>query len=715
MSTLSRLKSTSFIILMLILQVIVYFVVYVNIPTARVIVCLLYFTFIPGIVILKLLSMKNLSISERIFFSVGLSVAFLMIVGALINGLANIAFNQPLSLNVLLLSINTIVLILSFFTARQSDSEWVPQLELKNLKMIFLLLVSASIILLGAYGIFVVSIGGASLYLMMLVIVISIIVSIVYLSDKIIPSSYYPLILLVICVCALFFVGTDTALFSKYITGNGDYWIEFYAFKNTLNSHFWNSAALNTDFTTSLFPTYSMMSVTILPTILSVITGLEDSFLFKIFCPLIVCFIALGSYKFYQTQTDSKVAFLATFFLITISLGKGWGSGKQEIADLFYVALILLLFRKDIPATKRNILFIIFGAGLVLSHYGITFIFLLTMLSAFIILAVLNFVKTSKFSIFQNKIPLGLLLIFSVTTFTWYTFVNGSAALTLLSNEMSTVAGHLNEFFDPTSRGTALAGLGLVQTTSIFNTVSTVLFLSTEFLLVIGFIKIMMNRKKDSKFSIEYKVFAAINMAIIAVNILLPSIADTFVMSRFYQTTLFILAPLAILGGKAIIDALPKIKIQKYYAVILAFLVFIPLFLFQTGFVFEATKVPSSSYPMSEYRMGSFGLYLGTVDSQEVASAQWIPSHFNVTNIYIYTDSVSRFNVLTAYGLIERGRVGDISNITRPSLNQLLYLGSVEMIHQGYILNITEVPSIVQHQNTIYSNGESVILKGLGT
>jgi uncharacterized membrane protein len=718
MTTLNGLRSKSFIVLMLLLQVIVYFVVYLDIPFARAVICILYLLFIPGIVALKLLSIKNLAISEKIFFSVALSVAFLMFTGAIINGLVGMAVTNPLSLNVLILSINTIVLVMSFFAARQNESIFASQLQLKSSKLIFLCLVSASILLLGSYGIFIVSNGGSSIFLMLLVIAISLIVSVVFISEKIIPSSFYPLILLIICICALFFLSSDTALFSKYISGNGDYWIEFYAFKITAIPNFWNSAATDSIYTGALFPTYSMLSITILPTIFSVISGVEYTFLFKCLYPLILCFIALGAYKLYQTQTDRKVAFLATFFLIIISLGKGWGSGKQEIADLFYVALFLLLFRKDISPSKKSILLIVFGAGLAVSHYGITYIFLLTLLLAFMILVVMNYLKTGKFSSYQNKIPLVLLLIFTVITFSWYSFVNASVTINLLSDVSNTVVSNLGQFFNPDSRGTALEGLGVIQTTSIFNSISAALFIFTEVLLVIGFIKLIRGKNKDSTFSIEYKVFAALNMVIIAVNILIPTIADTFVMSRFYQTTLIILAPLAILGGKTIIDlipkVIPKIKIQKFYAPILVFLVFIPLFLFQTGFVFEATKVHSSSLPLSMYRMSSFGTYDSIVDDQQVASAIWIPSHFNVTDIHIYSDYASQYNVLTAYSLLERGRISYFSNNTIPYSNQIIFLANTNLIQQGYIFNAPDISPIIKNQNTIYSNGKSVIFKGCG-
>jgi uncharacterized membrane protein len=55
----SRWKSRDFVILVLILQVIVYIVVYADIPTARIVLGFLYLMFLPGIVILRLLKLRD--------------------------------------------------------------------------------------------------------------------------------------------------------------------------------------------------------------------------------------------------------------------------------------------------------------------------------------------------------------------------------------------------------------------------------------------------------------------------------------------------------------------------------------------------------------------------------------------------------------------------------------------------------------------------------
>lgn len=706
-------KSYGFVVLLLILQIVVYFVVYANVPIARMAICFLYLMFIPGLAILKLLKLENLDTGEKALFSTGLSIAFIMLIGLFINQIGRLAIANPLSLNLMLFSMNSVVLLISIVVTRHDSSGLMHLPQLKRSEWLFSILLVISLFAVGSYGTVMVNSSGNSSLLLLLIIVNSIVISLVFLSGRIFSSKLYSLVLLVICICMVFFVGGP--LITKYISGAGDGWIEFYAFRLTNVKGFWDSALAPSPYTPNLFPTYSMASVTVLPQVFTIITGLDGSSLFQILYPLILVFLALGSYKLYQTQIESKAAFLATFFLIIISVGKGWGSYKQQVAGLFYVSLFLLLFKKGIPASKRNILFVILGAGLVLSHYALAYIFLLTIVVAFVLLALVDYLRSRETDLFSNwrrKISFALVLTFLTITFCWYVFVNSSATFDLLSQEINSVTSNLNQFFNPQSRGTALQGLGIIQPSSILNSVSIVFFLASEFLLFVGFVVLMTSKKRSMGFSIEYKAIAAINMAIIAIDLLLPRIADTFLMERFYQTTLIILAPLAILGGKTIIELMPRSNIRKLYAPILVFVLFIPLFLFQTGFVYEVAKLSSSSPSLSMYRWDSLAIYGYFVNASEVTAAQWLPRFTNTDNIYVYSDAVSLYNVLTGYGMMERGRIFFLSNTTSLNSNDFIYLANVRLINQGYIFNASQIAPILENQNILYSNGESEIYGG---
>ncbi len=705
-------KSHGFVALVLILQVMVFLTVYVNVPIARIVVCFLYLLFVPGVVILKLLAMKNLDISEKILFSISLSIAFLMFIGVAINEIGKLVVSNPLSIDMLLLSINSVLLLAAFIgSTRRADSRLTAVAQTKPSRYLLLILIFVSLSLLGLFGIFNVNYSGNNLLILLLIVMVCVIVAVVFLSEKIIPPKIYPLLLLIIFFCLLLFVWST--LVTPYISGTGDTSLEYHVFR--LTGQWWNSKfPSNIPYYYRTDSYYSMISITILPTIFSTITAMDSSLLFKFLYHVIAAFIALGAYKLYQTQTDNKTAFLATFFLITISIGKGMGPTKQLIAELLYVLLFLILLKRDIEPLKRSVLLIIFGTALVLSHYGQTYIFLFTILASFPILVFLHYSKTGQINILQTKIPLIFVVLFSTITFAWYIYVCDSAAFTSLVEAVETVTRNLNQFFNPESRGTALQGLTIAQTSSIYYRISNVLFLFTEFLLVIGFIKLLIGKNQDSKFGLTYKVLASLNMAIIAINILLPGLADTFLMSRFYQITLLILAPLAVTGGKAILHFVLRGRFKKVYTTVLVLLVFIPLFLFQSQFVYEVTGDQSYSLTLSGYRWNSTQLYTTTVSTQKVVGAQWIKQYANSSTNILYSDATSLSGILIAYGMTIGSNINYLLGTKTLASNVFIYVADAELVSEGYVLNATLVSPILENQNKIYSNGETEIYNGYG-
>ncbi|MEM2507354.1 MAG: hypothetical protein QXF61_09970, partial [Nitrososphaeria archaeon] len=105
-------KPANFLATILILQYTLFAAINFNIPTAIQIIGILYLTLIPGLVLTKLLKMNELDTAEIILFSAGLSIAFSMIIGLLINELGPLfGMTKPLSLMPILITQSTITLI----------------------------------------------------------------------------------------------------------------------------------------------------------------------------------------------------------------------------------------------------------------------------------------------------------------------------------------------------------------------------------------------------------------------------------------------------------------------------------------------------------------------------------------------------------------------------------------------------------------------------
>ena len=103
-------KQDRFLLFVFSLQAIEVITLFLNIPFARQVSVFLFLTFIPGMLLLKIIRLEKVNLIETILFSVGLSLSFLMLVGYLMNQLGSLAIiSKPLSTEYLTIVINIVV------------------------------------------------------------------------------------------------------------------------------------------------------------------------------------------------------------------------------------------------------------------------------------------------------------------------------------------------------------------------------------------------------------------------------------------------------------------------------------------------------------------------------------------------------------------------------------------------------------------------------
>jgi uncharacterized membrane protein len=191
--------------------------------------------------------------------------------------------------------------------------------------------------------------------------------------DKI-SNTAVPTILFFFSLALLFI----TSLRGWYISGH-DIQREFFVFQLAKDAGVWNMANYRDAYNACL-------SITILPTMVSNLLTLSDVYIYKVLyqlffalSPVIVYFVSLN-WANRTISTLSAFYFLAfpTFFQDMPFLT------RQEIAFLFFGSMLLIVFQKHIKNKLRQALFVLFGAGVILSHYSTTytvvFVFGLTVL-----------------------------------------------------------------------------------------------------------------------------------------------------------------------------------------------------------------------------------------------------------------------------------------------------------------------------------------------
>jgi len=143
-----------------------------------------------------------------------------------------------------------------------------------------------------------------------------------------------------------------------------------------------------------------------------------------------------------------------------------------------------------------------------------------------------------------------------------------------------------------------------------------------EALILIGLVTRLIRHRK-SLLKDPYDILSCLSMILIGACIVVPNLAPTFNMSRFFHISLFFLAPCCVVGWTEILDSLTRRKCKpKHIALLFAIIVLVPYFAFQSGFVYEITKEDSWSLPLSKYRFTlSQFKHIGLIFEEEVAGA----------------------------------------------------------------------------------------------
>ena len=702
-------KSRDFLVITLFLPFIACALMFFDVPVARQVIGFINFTFVPGFIFIKLLKLNELDRLETVLFSVGLSVAFLMLAGLLINELCHLfGIREPLSFLPLAIILNGFILIGGVLAYLRTEGTELRENKTFELHPLLLFLIGLPVLTI--IGTIWVKAYNNNLLLLSMIMVISSLFVIAVTSKKLFPPKLYPIAIFVIALSLLY----HWSLVSNYIISLGsDVPREFFIFTNTQKNAYWIPTNPYADIRNG--KAHSMLSITILPTIYSNLLNVDSAWVFKILYPLIFSFVPLGLYKVCKGDFGSKAAFISTFLFMSnaIFYTEMLGLNRQIIAELFFVLLLFTILNKKMKSNSKITCFIVFSVALVTSHYGLAEIFLF-----FISLALILSIAMKRPS---RNIKISMILFFFAVMFSWYIFTTSSAVFesTLYFGEY--VYDSLGDLFNLGARESeVLRGLGLESPPTIWNAIGRGFAYATQFLMVAGFIGLIAKRGKI-RLDKGLFIFISIAMVILASLVVVPGLSSTLNMTRFYHILLFFLAPLCVLGAEFLVGLMFRQK-GKLWISILLLIVLVPYFLFQTEFVYEVTGSDSWSLPLSKHRMDAYKLRgrLGYVDERDVFSARWIQKNVDIQNTQLYAGLSSRNNVLFSYGMVSAEDVIVLSNVTSVTENGIIYLNRLNVVegiilgNRPYVWNKTEF-SFIEEMNRIYSNGASEIYRNMDT
>jgi uncharacterized membrane protein len=695
-----------------------------DIPIMRQIIGFVCISFIPGFLILQILRLNFKSGANTVLFSVGLSIAFLMFVGLFVNELYPlVGISKPLSTLPLFVSISTILFAMSFISYRKRNLTDDSFLSIPSLSQVLLASLLTGVPLLAIIGGWLTN----SFLLLLMVAVISILVILIIFSKRLIPSELFSFVLLVIAVSLLL----HRESVSNYFMG-WDVFTEYHVFRITASNSLWNATIPFTNIFASNFN--AMLSVTILPSIYSSLLNIQGEWVFRVIIPLLFSLVPIALYQVFQQQFGKPTAFLSAFYFITFTRFYTLGAARQMMGEIFLALLILLMVSKDIVPTKRQILLIIFGFSLIVSHYSLSYIYLFCISITWFFMSLIEKRKfTSQFAGTRRTISGGFVIFFFTMTLFWYIYVSISPFKTIL-NLTNNISSHFfADFLNPTARGETISEFvnPILSSLSLAYKIDSLVNKIPYFFIVVGIIDFFRHHE-ERRFEWEYAFMVAANASILLMVLVIPHLAPAFLVDRFYHVTLFFLAAFCILGGKTLFGwilrplrarAKPQ-RSSRHVNLRPVCVLFVIIFLFKVGFVFEVLGDVPYSTSLSFTRMKASNdyeikanFYTYYVPEQDVVSATWLSKV--ATSSKIYADMISSEKVLRSYGMVILEWKYILSNDSKIERNTYIYLRYLNVVDgvfidpEGRLSNITGFSHVFNITNKIYSNGDSEIYRSL--
>lgn len=604
-----------------------------QIPILKEVTAIIYLIFIPGILVLRILRIKGLSNIENLVFTFGLSIASLMFIGFLMNLIYPlIGIKNPISIIPLTITISTVVIVLSilcYFRDKNSSNSVFNNMKLPNNYLSAPALFLYILPFVSILGTYIMNYYEYNLIQMILIILIGIITLLIGF-DKFIPKNLYPLAIFVISISLLF----HRSLISMYLNG-WDINTEYYFSNLVVTNSYWDFS-LNFNYN-------SMLSIAMFAPIISIISGIDLVWIFKIIYPLLFTLVPIGLYKIFQKQTNKKIAFLSCIFLIFISsfYAELTALAKQMIGEIFLVAFLLVLVNEKLNGMKKSFLSIIFIISLIVSHYGLSYIFIILLILTYLILKlsptlvkVKNIIcprlEYNAISFSSKPMPLSstFMLLFVIFLLTWYMYMSSSSLFDTVLRIGNQITGSIfSELLNPQF----VEGARYIQSdlTPLRN-ISKYLHLITQLFIGIGIITLVLNSEKF-KFRQEFIVLALVSFLMLLSSIIVPYLSNTLGTSRIYHINVLFLAPFCIIGFISIFNAIAKILRRSWPSknALKVISIFLVIFLmFNTEFVYQITgDDPKSISLNTDVDYPSF-------DSQESFGAEWIMARKTRNSIY---------------------------------------------------------------------------------
>jgi uncharacterized membrane protein/glycosyltransferase involved in cell wall biosynthesis len=338
------------------------------------------------------------SLFRILSYSVGLSLLTVMMSGLLLNeiyiilGKSGQFMLQPLTYMIGV--VTALFVVFAFIRAPRQFrlSKFIMPKPVNIAENIAAILIGLFLPVLAVAGALTLNNGGSSAIALLSIAAVAGLVLLMAFSPQSL-GRYYGWFLYSICVSLLL----GTSLRGWNITGH-DILQEYQVFQLTLTHAAWHMSYYHD-------PYMACLSITILPTIIQKLTGINDPYIFKVIFQLFFALIAPIMYDTLSKYVSVRKALLATitFMFFPTFFTDMMMLNRQEAALLFFALSLYVGLDHALGRQVRSVLCFLLLVGMVLSHYSTSYVAIAVMLVSF---GVALAWQAAMFVLRRERIPL---------------------------------------------------------------------------------------------------------------------------------------------------------------------------------------------------------------------------------------------------------------------------------------------------------------------
>lgn len=650
---------------------------------------------IPGHLILRILKIHDIQGSLNLLLTVALSITFIILYGISINFfLPLVGVSNPLSSQMIIISYNIAIFCLLVIGYFYQSSHYLDNSNL-SLEVTPTLLVVIILPILSILGAYLFTYYYSNYIQILLLILLSI--SPILCSRSKNLEQHYPFVIFVIALSLLLHVNLVSSHLWSF-----DIFLESYCARTVIENEYWDP---NLDYKLN-----SLLLINILAPVLSSFCDISYVWVFKAIFPLIFSLVPVSLFILYKNLIyklfrikDIQLAFLSTFvFVFYYGFFKDMPD-KQHISQLF-LSLIFILFLLKMTNSKYLILMLSFS--LIVSHYGVAYLFALSLFGALILTNVCRYFGFNFDSKDQSFVTLNFTLLFISLLIAWYLYVASGSELNNIILVGKNLYDGLNDIFYPDERS-GIKYLSLSTESNLWLLLKLTQLLIQAFIFI-GFTKLLVQiiaRKQN--------YFAMASLILIFYLFVLAQIIVTYGMGfdRIMQITLVLLSPLTLVGFKWLAEIsdpwlLNRFKCKNYLSFFGVFLMF--SFLLSSGVLFEIADDRVPPYCISLNKSAGWPIF----EESEVESMIWLRSNnlnSEVAAINPWQGIKSRDGLLMSEFYLSTNIIKLSWSMRSINKTTLIYLSEKTYLLDGDSNNRPFDKNVLSRANKVYSSNKSNI------